>query len=268
MPLLKWSRPSMVLMETLIKYNRAPAVSRCAPPHPFSALFTADSTHRLLKESGRDSHMPLFVVGIFSENQKLGEGYGSSLKMAEWRAAEDSLRRIYLSRAFSSSSSLPDLHEEPVLPSDTLTLTSPSLPYTPRPLGDDEVEYGRAQSPFPSAREARASPFRPNLAPPHRISHDPPSPLPANLRNPKRPLTGPGSRDPSLPLEHRLPGFYWQQMAGGQPTKRETGWDKPATPIRKKVESGFSGPFEDRKARSTADGKPLPRKVKETLPGI
>jgi large subunit ribosomal protein L44 len=40
---------------------------------------------RLLKETGRLSNSPVFVVGIYSGADKLGEGFGSSLKMAEYR---------------------------------------------------------------------------------------------------------------------------------------------------------------------------------------
>lgn len=41
---------------------------------------------RILKESGRLTHTPAFIVGIFSGNQKLAEGHGSSIRYAE-RAA-------------------------------------------------------------------------------------------------------------------------------------------------------------------------------------
>jgi hypothetical protein len=206
--------------------------------------------------------MPLFVIGLFSGGQKLGEGYGSSLKMAEWRAAEDSLRRIYLSRAFATSSALVDLHADPPLPSDTLAF--PSTTYMPRPLGDDEVEYGRAQTPFQSAREARASPFRANLDPPHRVSHAPTPRLPPHLRLPKRPLTGPGSRDPSLPLEHRLPHWLWANQAGGPPGHRQSGKpDEYIRPTRTKIESPYNGPFE----KPTLP-KDVPKKVAEDLPAF
>lgn len=40
---------------------------------------------RLLKETGRHSISPIFVVGVYSGADKLGEGFGSSLKMAEYR---------------------------------------------------------------------------------------------------------------------------------------------------------------------------------------
>ena len=39
----------------------------------------------LLKETGRISENPIFIVGMFSGVDKIGEGYGSSLKMAETR---------------------------------------------------------------------------------------------------------------------------------------------------------------------------------------
>jgi dsRNA-specific ribonuclease len=38
-----------------------------------------------LKETGRYSNTPLFVVGIYLGDVKLGEGWGGSLKMAEYR---------------------------------------------------------------------------------------------------------------------------------------------------------------------------------------
>ena len=70
----------------------------------------------MLKETGRYSNLPVFVVGIFSGPDQIGEGFGSSLKMAEFRvcnrifpthfflnlslsqAAEDALARVYLTR--------------------------------------------------------------------------------------------------------------------------------------------------------------------------
>lgn len=43
---------------------------------------------RLLKETGRFSNSPIFVVGIYSGADKLGEAFGSSLKMAEYRVCD------------------------------------------------------------------------------------------------------------------------------------------------------------------------------------
>ncbi|GAA5887135.1 hypothetical protein JCM6882_009459 [Rhodosporidiobolus microsporus] len=78
LPLLKFTTPSRVLSLSLAA-------------HGLPAL-----RHSLLKESGRLSAHPTFVTGAFSGNVKLGEGFGSSLKMSEFRASEDALRRVYL----------------------------------------------------------------------------------------------------------------------------------------------------------------------------
>ncbi|ORY66815.1 hypothetical protein BCR35DRAFT_282858 [Leucosporidium creatinivorum] len=77
-PLLKFTNPTRVLTLTLQKSGLEPA------------------SHRLLKESGRLSAHSTFVSGVYSGEEKLGEGFGSSIKMSEWRASEDALRRMYL----------------------------------------------------------------------------------------------------------------------------------------------------------------------------
>ena len=51
---------------------------------------------RLLSETGRLSRTPVFVVGVFSGEDKLGEGAGSSLNEARVRAAAAALRSWYL----------------------------------------------------------------------------------------------------------------------------------------------------------------------------
>lgn len=58
---------------------------------------------RLLAETGRLSNSPVFGVGVYVGARKVGEGWGSSIKMSEFRAAEDALRRVMLTRAGSSS---------------------------------------------------------------------------------------------------------------------------------------------------------------------
>lgn len=77
-PLLKFNNPTRVLSLTLLGQGQDPLV------------------HRLLKESGRLSAHPTFVCGAYSGEAKVGEGFGSSIKMAQWRASEDALRRRYL----------------------------------------------------------------------------------------------------------------------------------------------------------------------------
>ncbi|KAJ6493688.1 ribonuclease III domain-containing protein [Mycena vitilis] len=78
--MIKFVDPKKALKEMVAKFGRDPPKSR------------------LLKETGRFSNSPIFVVGIYSGNDKLGEGFGASLKMAEYRAAEDALLSVYLTR--------------------------------------------------------------------------------------------------------------------------------------------------------------------------
>ncbi|KAK3688569.1 ribonuclease III domain-containing protein [Podospora appendiculata] len=51
---------------------------------------------RLLSETGRMSRTPVFVVGIYSGTDKLGEGAGPSLDLARFKAAMNSLKAWYL----------------------------------------------------------------------------------------------------------------------------------------------------------------------------
>ncbi|KAG0668191.1 hypothetical protein C6P45_004938 [Maudiozyma exigua] len=50
---------------------------------------------KLTAESGRLSKAPVFIIGVFSGDEKLGEGFGSSLKEAKARAATDALLKWY-----------------------------------------------------------------------------------------------------------------------------------------------------------------------------
>ena len=69
-PSIKVQEPKRHLTALLKQLNKEPAQSR------------------LLSETGRASSSPVFVVGIFSGKNKLGEGFGSSIKMAEFRVSE------------------------------------------------------------------------------------------------------------------------------------------------------------------------------------
>ena len=51
---------------------------------------------RLISETGRKSRTPVFVVGVYSGQDKLGEGSGGSLDEARTRAAAAALRAWYL----------------------------------------------------------------------------------------------------------------------------------------------------------------------------
>lgn len=51
---------------------------------------------RLLSETGRHSRSPVFIVGVFSGEDKLGEGEGASLDEARVRACANAMRSWYL----------------------------------------------------------------------------------------------------------------------------------------------------------------------------
>lgn len=77
-PLFKFGNPSHVLTSMLRRHSMP------------------ETVHRVLRESGRLSNRAMFLVGAFSGDKKLGEGFGSSLKMAAFRASEDALVRAFL----------------------------------------------------------------------------------------------------------------------------------------------------------------------------
>jgi large subunit ribosomal protein L44 len=84
--MLKFRDPKVALTETVAKFGREIPVSRCASWDPSFMTYDAESVaFRLLKETGRFSNSPVFVVGVYSGAEQLGEGFGSSLKMAEYR---------------------------------------------------------------------------------------------------------------------------------------------------------------------------------------
>ncbi|KAI0051036.1 60S ribosomal protein L3 [Auriscalpium vulgare] len=132
-PMLKFRDPKLNLTETVAKFGRERPVSR------------------LLNETGRFSNSPVFVVGVYSGADKLGEGFGSSLKMAEYRAAEDALHRLYLTRTPPHLVQLP-------------TATFPAVEggeegaYAPGDLGTSEVLTGSA------GRSSIVLPKRPSFA--------------------------------------------------------------------------------------------------------
>ncbi|KAF8453998.1 ribonuclease III domain-containing protein, partial [Terfezia claveryi] len=51
---------------------------------------------RLLSETGRRSRAPVYIVGAYSGEERLGEGYGASLDEARIRAAVSALKGWYL----------------------------------------------------------------------------------------------------------------------------------------------------------------------------
>ncbi|KAH6899022.1 ribonuclease III domain-containing protein [Thelonectria olida] len=51
---------------------------------------------RLESETGRRSRTPVFVVGVYSGGEKLGEGTGPSLNVARWKASMNALKAWYM----------------------------------------------------------------------------------------------------------------------------------------------------------------------------
>jgi large subunit ribosomal protein L44 len=50
---------------------------------------------RMEGESGRATCEPIFIVGVYSGEEKIGESYGPSIIVAENRAASDALKRFF-----------------------------------------------------------------------------------------------------------------------------------------------------------------------------
>ncbi|KAN0062836.1 54S ribosomal protein L3 mitochondrial [Thecaphora frezii] len=130
--LLKFADPKRALSATCAKYGRPPPQSR------------------LVAESGRLSINPIFVVGVYSGTHKIGEGTGSAIKMAEYRAAEDALRRLYLAQTPLEDFNLPSTTLDALYPPRDASVFIPSstahVPaahsspeYKPLPLGACEV---------------------------------------------------------------------------------------------------------------------------------
>jgi large subunit ribosomal protein L44 len=87
--MIKFLDPKKALLEMVDKFGRERPKSRCANSLTGYCTILSDLfTHcRLLKETGRFSNSPIFVVGIYSGADQLGEGFGGSLKMAEFRVS-------------------------------------------------------------------------------------------------------------------------------------------------------------------------------------
>jgi len=79
---------------------------------------------RLLYEAGRLTKEPIFVIGVYSDTEKLAEGLGSSLKMAEFRAAKNALLNHYFKEV-----------KDFTLPS-TIDTHQKQMRYVPTKVGD------------------------------------------------------------------------------------------------------------------------------------
>ncbi|KAJ3104979.1 hypothetical protein HK100_003972, partial [Physocladia obscura] len=71
---------------------------------------------RLLNETGRLSTNPVFIVGVYSGIDQIGQGYGSSMAMAETRACKNALEKHFVQH-------IKDIDEEKLLVADEEALS-------------------------------------------------------------------------------------------------------------------------------------------------
>lgn len=124
--ILKFRDPKRTLAELCRKYGK---------PQPKS---------RMIAETGRLSLAPVYVVGVWSGSIKLGEGTGSSIRMAEYRAAENALRRLYGAERLDGTFSVPTTTLDGVYAGEVphalrLAGAHVASPYSPLPLGRTEA---------------------------------------------------------------------------------------------------------------------------------
>ena len=79
--IIKMKNPALMLQTLLRTMRRPRAVSR------------------LIQESGRLTHFPSFVVGVYSGDKPLAEGCGTLLRRAKQEAASTALRKHFLKEA-------------------------------------------------------------------------------------------------------------------------------------------------------------------------
>ncbi|PVZ96460.1 hypothetical protein BB558_007642 [Smittium angustum] len=77
---------------------------------------------RVLKETGMFTPVPYYVVGIFINDKKVGEGFGDSIESAESKAAKDALIRNYTNEDRSF-----DLETQVEQPENKITFFSSGL---------------------------------------------------------------------------------------------------------------------------------------------
>lgn len=70
------------------------------PQRELSALCAREGlerpTTRLIAETGRRSNSPVYIMGVYSGTEKLGEGQGASLSEAEFTAQSNAMKSWYL----------------------------------------------------------------------------------------------------------------------------------------------------------------------------
>ncbi|CAO1625921.1 unnamed protein product [Sympodiomycopsis kandeliae] len=165
-------------LASLLKFNNPKrSLSMIMEKHGFER-----PQSRLIAETGRLTQSPVFGVGVYSGNQKVGEGWGSAIRMAEYRAAEDALRRLYLRKSSPlASDEIPSATLDEELRGSTSTAapseSSPILSSSSS-LGKDVWSVGKRSSSSQnsatskSAAAAAMVPFRPRALGESEIVYD------------------------------------------------------------------------------------------------
>lgn len=87
---------------------------------------------RVISETGRLSRHPVFVVGVFSGRDKLGEAAGASLNEARFKASIKALKSWYLYSPQLKSG-------EPMVPSAMEGEKGKDKTWTPAYIDDGEI---------------------------------------------------------------------------------------------------------------------------------
>lgn len=150
------------------QYAASAGASASSSPNSASSSqqISPQISSKILAESGRLSISPIFNIGLFLSNGlKLAEGFGSSLKMAEFRACVNALMSMYLVRgenvvgklaqkhaktiqspsSSASSSSVNTTETDSTTPSaqsTTLTTTEPTRPVAQFFDGSRQIPVG------------------------------------------------------------------------------------------------------------------------------
>lgn len=112
--LIKLQHPKFMLQTILKESGRQPPASR------------------LMRESGRATHLPSYVVAVFSGNQSLGEGTGTSIKRAEEEAIKSALMKHFLKEVKAAPA--PGGTQDGFRPERKINF------YNARPEGDTKIE--------------------------------------------------------------------------------------------------------------------------------
>lgn len=114
-------------------------------PHNWNGGPARLTSRSILAESGRHSLSPIYNIGLFlPSGLKLAEGAGSSLRMAEHRAALNALVSIYTARGELL------VRDHPTQQGERVGMQLPTEMYAPPPAATEEARVGTRAAPADS----------------------------------------------------------------------------------------------------------------------